>query len=493
MKTSPRSLALVLAVPLAVLFVLPVAAPAADRVAAPAADDPAAALEQLDRALKEVQPAAAPPPRPAAKAPAPAPAQLGYFGLLPGRSSRADLELMLGDPVDARDERLAYAPPDGATDAERLEVVFLKETRVLQRLDVVLRAPLAYGELAARSGRRVLVEKGDEGRVWEYRVPSFMALGYQATAGGPPLVVERLRYVSPQYLADLFVARGKKAEGQKQLDDALTEFEKATRVDPAYALPYVRMGAIYEAKTDRAQALVHYTAATQAAYPSAAKASAHYRIGTIYVQDRQPELALTAFTRALGDDPTLASAQFQIGLTYHGLVKKPAEALAAYQKAVLLKPDHAAAHYNMGLLHADARDAKAAAAAFQKAVESNPTWDKGSHRLLAARLALDDFAGVEREARRRLEGQADDAVAMVHLAMALSSQLPERSAVVTFLSGLVNEDPRLKEALDWLDKAVAAGYAEKAVLEQSPHLRRVREQSPLVFKKVVARLDKPRG
>lgn len=454
------------------------------------AEDAEALVKQLDKLLKEVPGAD---PRPAATAPSavkPATAPLDFMGLVPGQSSRVDVDFQLGDPIETIGARLVYAPPAGPPAADRVEAVFVKDTRVLYWLDVRLATPLGYADAARLGGRRVLVEKDDAGRTWEYHIPGFLALGYPATVDGPPRVVQELRYASPQLLADRFVTRGRKAEEDKRWDDALTEFEKATRIDPTYALGYLKMGTAWEGKGDRKQALLHYTAAAQAAYPADVRANAHYLAGVVYYDDHQPELALKAFGRTLATNPGHARAQFHVGLTYHSQLKNPGEALAAYQRAVALKPDYDVAHYNIGLIHQDARDFRLAAAAFAKAVQHAPAWIKASHQLLAVTLQLGDFAGVEREARRRLAVQSDDTVAMVHLAMALSGQLPERSTVVAFLTNAVTEDARLAEALEWLDRAVTSGYADRKVLEQSTHLQKTREQGPLAFKKILAKLDK---
>ena len=456
-------------------------------------EDAEALVKQLDKLLKETP---GPGPRPGSTAPSadkPATAPLAFMGLVPGRSSRVDVDFQLGDPIETIGARLVYAPPAGSAAADRVEAVFVRDTRVLYWLDVRLTTPLEYADAARLGGRRVLVEKDDAGRTWEYHIPGLLALGYRATEDGPPRVVQELRYVSPQLLADRFVTRGRKAEEDKRWDDALTEFEKATRIDPTYALGYLKMGTAWEGKGDRKQALLHYTAAAQAAYPADVRANGHYLVGVTYHDDNQPELALKAFGRALATNPGHARAQFYVGLTYHNQLKNPREALAAYQKAVALKPDYDVAHYNIGLIHQDARDLGLAAAAFARAVQHGPTWAKASHRLLAVTLQLGDFSGVEREARRRLAAQADDTFAMVHLAMALSGQLPERSTVVAFLTNAVTEDARLAEALQWLDRAVTSGYADRKVLEQSSHLQKAREQGPLAFKKILAKLDKPRG
>jgi tetratricopeptide (TPR) repeat protein len=366
----------------------------------------------------------------------------------------------------------------------RIEAAFVKGTRVLYRLDVRLREPRLHAELAARGGRRLLVERDDSGRAWEYRYPGLLALGHPAGAAGPPELVGDLRYASPQLVADLFVERGRKAEAAERHDEAFAEYEKATRIDPGYAQGYLRTGMLHDARKDQRQALLHYTAAAQAAYPAALKADAHVRIGRLYFDQRQPELALQSLARALQENPSHARAHFLAGLTYHSLLRKPTEALTAYQKAVQARPDHGVAHYNMGLIYQDRRDLAAAAGAFRKAVEHLPADPQASRQLIAVTLDVGDFAGAEAEARRRLGVAATDATAMVALAMALSGQLPERHAVVAFFA----EDARLKEALEWLDRAIAAGYNDRGTLEQSRHLQKVRDQGPLAFRKVLSRL-----
>ncbi len=459
--------------------------------------DADAFLGQVERALvglggrEDAPPASAPTP-----APMPGPGAVGeagagsgrlaFAGLLPGRSSKADVDLLLGDPIASRDGRAVYEPPAEAPEADRIEVTYSGDRRLLHLVDVILKQPLAYGELAARAGRRAFVEKDASGRVWEYRIPTLLALGYPAPKDGPPLTVDRLRYTNAQHLADLFIARGQRAEGEGHPEDALIEFEKATRIDASYAAPYMQMGRLWQARGEPRKALVHYTAATRAAYPPSVKAAAYLAVGRLHHEDKQGDLALRALERAVAEHPTDAAAHFWIALTYQNLLRKPAEALAAYQRAVALKPDLAAAHHNMALIRLEQKDLRAAAAAFQKAVEARPEWAKPSDRLLSLRLALGDFPGAEQEARRRLALKDADTGAMAYLAMALSSQLPERLALIALLTPLSEEHPRLKEALEWLDRAVARGYADTVTLEQSPYLRQLREQAPRAFRSVVA-------
>lgn len=421
------------------------------------------------------------------------PPRLEFFGLLPGKSTKTDVELLLGDPIAAEDGRSVYSPPEQAADAERVEAVYVKGSRLLLMMDVVMKKPVPYSDMAAAAGQRVLVEKGDD-RVWEYRTPGFLGLGYPTPAAGPPQSVDRLRYVSPQFVADLFVARGEKAEQEKRTDDAITEYEKATRVDPKYALPYLKMGRMHE-KSAADKALLYFTAATKADYPPRAKAEAHYLIGQAQSNDNKTDLAQKSYTQAVAEDPTYALGWFRLGRSYRVVLKQPREAIAAFEKVVELKPEPTLTYYswyNIGAVQEEQGNARAAASAFRKAVETDPSdpvenKPKASHELAWNLLRSNDFASAEKECRRRLEHEKGDRIAMIYLAMSLSSQAPERPALV----GLFTDDPRLKESMEWLDRAVTAGYSDKAALESSPYLRQLREQSAMSFNRLVSKMQKP--
>lgn len=415
--------------------------------------------------------------------------RLEFFGLLPGKSTKTDVELLLGDPVGVEGGRSFYSPPEQATDAERVEVAYIKGSRLLLMLDVILKRRIPYADMAAAAGQRVLVEKSDD-RVWEYRTPGFLGLGYPSD-GVPPQSVDRLRYVSPQFIADLFIVRGEKAEDEKRTDDAFTEYEKASRIDPRYALPYLRMGKLYE-KSATDKALLYFTAATKADYPPGAKAEAYYLIGRREHNDNKLEPAQKAYAQAIVEDPAYAPAHFWLGRLYRAL-KKPHEAIAAFEKTVALKPEGSLVYYawyNIGVIQEDQGNAKAAAGAFRKALEaapSDPVSDKNPkaiHRLVLNLLKSNEFAAAEKECRQRLDQAKDDVTAMVYLAMALSSQAPERLA----LMGLLTEDQRLKESLEWLEKAVINGYSDKAALETSPYLKQLREQSSISFKRLLSKI-----
>ncbi len=447
--------------------------------------------EELEKALKGLRATPAPPsnipPAPVAPGPpvsSPSGGRFAYLGLVPGQSTKADVDLLLGDPTEERDGRYVYQAPAKAPDVEQISVTYVKGTRKIEQIEVRLKRPINYREFAARAGQRVLEEGDDDDWVWDYRIPGFLGLGAPTSTGPtPPAAAQRLRYVSPQFLADRFVARGDSAAGGQQIDNAITEYEKASRMDPSYALPYLKIGALHQRRKATGQARRYFVAATKAEYPARGKAQGHVHLGLLAYGDKNDGQARAEFTRASQVDPTDADAFFGIGLVEQR-AKRFKEAAAAYQKAIGLKRDHVAALHNLGMIQEREGNLKGALASYQKAVDHRPTHASASHKLADVALRAGDFAAAEKECRRRLAVQADESETMVTLAMALSSQAPERSG----LMGLLTDDPHLKEAVEWLDRAVTAGYANRAMLEQSPYLRQLREQSPNAFNRVVGKV-----
>jgi tetratricopeptide (TPR) repeat protein len=373
-----------------------------------------------------------------------------YFGITPGRTTRAQVELILGEPTAKSgpdNDIYTYAPARADADSSRVVLSYFDDTRTVQRVNVYLKTPLPADLLRKQFGTRVLSRDRNDGGREEFFLPK--AYGVIFATRDPAAPAAAVSYLSPRFLAGLFVARGRTAEDEKKNDAAFTEYEKASQIDPQDAVPYLRMANILNDKKDRDKALLYYTAATNAAYPIRTKATAYYSVGILHYNDNQSGSALKAFNQALATDPSYAGG-----------------------------------HYGIGLIHQSRDQWKDAMAAYKKAVEANPAWDAASHKLAFTALQALDFVSAERENRRRLGVEPKDATAMVYLAAALSSQAPERNA----LMALFQDEPRLKESLSWLDKAVAAGYRNKSVLEKSTHLRQLREQESQAFNEILSRI-----
>src|SRR6185312_13430402 len=92
-----------------------------------------------------------------------------------------------------------------------------------------------------------------------------------------------------------------------------------------------------------------------------------------------------------------------------GLLQRPREALASYEKAIHLKPDYAEAHQNCGNTLRGLRDFDGAIKRYRRALSLHPN-DAGAH--LGLSMALREL------------GRFDEAAASVKRAIQLDPELP---------------------------------------------------------------------
>jgi Flp pilus assembly protein TadD len=79
---------------------------------------------------------------------------------------------------------------------------------------------------------------------------------------------------------------------------------------------------------------------------------------------KQKDEALAAFKRAVELKPDWPAAQNNLGFAY-GQLGKWKEAIAAHQEAIRLKPDYAGAHFNLGFAYLNTGNKKAAEAEYK--------------------------------------------------------------------------------------------------------------------------------
>ena len=72
------------------------------------------------------------------------------------------------------------------------------------------------------------------------------------------------------------------------------------------------------------------------------------KLGWVLGEQRQLDEAIAAFRRAIELKPDHAEAHYLLG-NYLDDAGRPVEAEAAYRKAVALRPDHAESHCNLGM------------------------------------------------------------------------------------------------------------------------------------------------
>src|SRR5215813_2379117 len=94
-------------------------------------------------------------------------------------------------------------------------------------------------------------------------------------------------------------------------------------------------------------------------------------LGVIALQTRQTERGVELIQKAIVLNPNVAEAHNNLGIALKDL-KRLVEALASYDKAIALKPDYTEAHYNRGNALMDLKRLGEALASYDKAIALKP-------------------------------------------------------------------------------------------------------------------------
>lgn len=137
-----------------------------------------------------------------------------------------------------------------------------------------------------------------------------------------------------------------------------------------YAEIYASLGSLYVKQRDWQLAIAAYERALQF---DAGHAEAHRSLGGIYAQlgQRHEEIAYRYRAVVLKPDWATPSNQLSLG---NALIQidKPQEAIDCYQRAIQLRPDFHEAYYNLAVAEAYQQNWRAAKAAFQQVLKLNP-------------------------------------------------------------------------------------------------------------------------
>ena len=176
---------------------------------------------------------------------------------------------------------------------------------------------------------------------------------------------------TPAYDRGLYQLR----KDEDSFEEAITSFGEAARLDPRSPLP---LAGLVEAKvmkieqTDKPGILEDARRDLDAA-ESLNPDSPRVRLaaGLLKKTAGQYEEALDDYRNVLARDPQDADALRRIADVYDKL-KMPAQAIAAYQKAIQFDPDYYAGYHGLGVFYYNHGDYAQAAEQFQKSIERAP-------------------------------------------------------------------------------------------------------------------------
>ncbi|MGE5717253.1 MAG: tetratricopeptide repeat protein, partial [Acidobacteriota bacterium] len=378
---------------------------------------------------------------------------------------------------------VAQLPPASITGLRGLpqQDLYLEALGLLQRYEnteSVDQATRILQSLVGQGARSALVHSAlARAHLYKYDLTKLKAWSDQAIAE-----CERAREINGN-LPEVHVTLGEVRNRTGDAQNALTEFDKALLLQPDYAAAMIGRGDAEKALGRMAEAEDSYQ---RAIHLQPGNWSAYNNLGRLYMLQARYEKAAEAFSRVTEVSPDNSRAFFNLGAAFFYL-QRPDDARAAFERSIRLVPS-GFAYSNLGTLEFSVGKYAAAAKAFEEAVKQSPSdyqlwfnlgdayrWsphqreravpayeraielglqalkvnprDAATHAMLARCFAK---LGKPVEARREIER-----------AIELEPKSPEilyKAAVTAAVAG------RKHEALDWIARAVHAGYPTALIM-----------------------------
>ncbi|HTB92880.1 MAG TPA: tetratricopeptide repeat protein [Candidatus Sulfotelmatobacter sp.] len=165
------------------------------------------------------------------------------------------------------------------------------------------------------------------------------------------------------------------------LDQAEAYFQLAENDDPTAAEPLYGLGSIYLAQQKRKEARQYFERAvkSRADYPPTLP-NACNNLGILAAREGNTDEAIAFFQRALAINPDHAVALQNLGNAYRQ--KKDWDAAKkTLQLALALNPDDAEANYGLGMVYAQLNDTARASEYLQKALAARPAYPEALNNL----------------------------------------------------------------------------------------------------------------
>jgi eukaryotic-like serine/threonine-protein kinase len=296
-------------------------------------------------------------------------------------------------------------------------------------------------------------------------------------------------------LADVHVTMGELLNKTGKPEEAAAEFQAALALQPEFALAIIGLGDAHRAakRFPEAEKSYRQAIALQPGYWSP-----YNKLGALYFNNARYADAEEMFRKVIQLTPDNARVYMNLGAVYLYLERLD-ESRAALESSIRLDPT-GFAYTNLGTLEFFAGNYPASARNFEKSVEMTPKdyllwanlgdayrWTPGSEARAKKAFARAITLGKERIAVNPNDskvqadlaalyakvGETAQASRQIARALQLDSKSPHnmyKAAVVAAVAG------RKKETLDWIARALAAGYS-RSQIQRDPEFGALRGEA----------------
>jgi tetratricopeptide (TPR) repeat protein len=151
-------------------------------------------------------------------------------------------------------------------------------------------------------------------------------------------------------------------------DEALSEFQKALKLDPRYIDTYNNLGGVYNLKGDYERAVRFFR---RAILLNPGYVEAYNNLANTYFKKELWDAAIELFRKAIAVNPNYANAYYGLGVAYNNK-KMPDKAISYFEKAIKLDPLFSIAYFELGNIYIDKGMLDEAVYFFKKSVEIDP-------------------------------------------------------------------------------------------------------------------------